>query len=142
MTMADEVIEITRARKNERTRRLLTAELNGITARLHAEAEVPMAGVVGGDFLDVAQGVEHQEQARLSASRLMERARRLRVALTRVADGEYGICSECGTAIPSKRLLAVPDATTCVACQSRLERITASARGDWNDAEHSRKMSA
>jgi DnaK suppressor protein len=140
--MAGHVIEIATARKSEQTRLLLTAELNDITARLHAEAEVPMAGVVGGDFLVVAQGVEHQEQARLSASRLMERARRLRVALTRVADGEYGICSECGMAIPSKRLLAVPDATTCVVCQSRLERNTASARDGWNDAEQSGKMSA
>ena len=140
--MADEVIEITRVRKNERTRLLLTAELHGITARLHAEADVPMAGVVGGEFLDVAQGVEHQEQARLSASRLMERARRLRVALRRVAHGEYGICSECGAAIPSRRLLAVLDATTCVACQSRLERVGAGPDGGPNDAEHRERMSA
>ena len=139
--MADDVIQINRARKNERTRLLLTSALNGITARLHAEAEVPMAGVVGGDFLDTAQGVEHQEQARLSASRLTERARRLRLALTRVADGEYGICSECGAAIPSRRLLAVPEATTCVACQSRLEGLGAGGPGG-NDAGHSRKMSA
>lgn len=140
--MADEVIEITRARKNDRTTLLLTAELNGIAARLHSEAKVPKAGVLGGDFLDVAQGNEHQELARLSASRLMERARRLRIALTRVFDGEYGICSECGAAIPPKRLLAVPDATTCVACQSRLERVGAAGRGVRNDAEHSEKMSA
>jgi len=29
---------------------------------------------------------------------------------------------ECGTSIPPKRHLAVPDATTCVACQERLEQ--------------------
>ena len=124
--MTDEVIEIARARKDDRVRRLLKAELDGIAARLNTEAEVPMVGVVGGDFLDVAQGVEHQELARLSASRLVERARRLRIALTRVSDGEYGICSECGEAIPPKRLHAVPDATTCVECQARLERARAS----------------
>jgi len=142
MAMADKVIEITKARKNDRTRLLLTAELNGIAARLHSEAEVPQAGVVSGDFLDVAQGVEHQELARLSASRLMERARRLRIALTRVSDGEYGLCSECGVAIPPKRLLAVLDATTCVACQSQLERVRASARGARPDAEHREEVSA
>ena len=140
--MADEVIEITRARKNDRTRLLLTAELDDIEARLHSEANVPKAGDLGGDFLDVAQGNEDQELARLSASRLMERARRLRIALTRVSEGEYGVCSECGAAIPPKRLLAVPDATTCVACQSRLERPGAAGRGVRNDAAHSERMSA
>jgi DnaK suppressor protein len=120
--MANSVTEITRARTTDRTRRLLTDELDRIAIRLHSEAEVPMTGGVGGDFLDVAQGVEHQEQARLNASRLVDRARRLQNALTRVSDGEYGLCSECGLPIPPRRLLAVPDAVTCVACQSQLER--------------------
>ena len=133
--MAEELVEITKPRKDDRTTRLLTAELADIAARLHTEAEVPMVGVVGGDFLDVAQGIEHQELARLTASRLMERARRLSVALTRVSEGEYGLCSECGAAIPPKRLLAVTDATTCVGCQSRLERVSASAASIGRDAE-------
>jgi DnaK suppressor protein len=123
--MADEVCEITRVGKKDRTRLLLTEELGGIMTRLRSEAAVPQAGVAGGDFLDVAQDMEHQELARLAASRLVERARGLRLALTRVSDGKYGICSECGAAIPSRRLLAVPDATMCVGCQSRLERVSA-----------------
>ena len=45
------------------------------------------------------------------------------MALTRVSDDEYGVCSECGGPIPPRRLLAVPDASTCVACQERLERV-------------------
>ena len=137
--MADEVIEITRARTGDPATRRLRAELARIAARLRSEASVPMAGVVGGDFLDVAQGIEHQELARLSAARLMDRARRLRIALARVSDGEYGICSECGAPIPFKRLLAVPDATTCVACQSRLERV---GHGVPEDAEPDGRMSA
>jgi len=92
-----------------------------VVARLQNEAAVPTADAVSGDFLDLAQSVEHQELARLTATRLAERARRLHDALTRVADGEYGVCSECGTSIPPRRLLAIPDATTCVACQERLE---------------------
>ena len=92
-----------------------------VVARLQNEATVPTTDVAGSDFLDIAQSVEHQELARLSATRLAERARRLQIALTRVADGEYGVCSECGIAIPPKRLLAIPDATTCVACQEQLE---------------------
>jgi DnaK suppressor protein len=109
--------------KTHRAKRLLKAELDGIVERLQTESRVPTASVPGGDFLDVAQDVEDQELARLSAARLTERARRLRIALTRVSDGEYGVCSECGASIPPKRLVAVPDATTCVACQERLERM-------------------
>jgi len=110
-----------------RTKRRLNAELDLIVKRLQNEARVPAASAPGGDFLDVAQDVEDQELARLSASRLTERARRLRIALSRVSEGDYGVCSECGTPIPARRLAAVPDATTCVACQERLERRSAAA---------------
>jgi|SRR5919204_2773684 DnaK suppressor protein len=112
----------TRNEKAHPVSRRLKAELDGVVERLHSQALVPAASVPGGDFLDIAQDVEDQELARLSASRLTERARRLRMALTRVSEGEYGVCSECGNPIPAKRLAAVPDATTCVACQDRLER--------------------
>ena len=91
--MAGEVMETVRTEHNNRARRLLTAQLDVIALRLQTEAEVPKASVTG-DFLDVAQDVEHQELARLSASRLTQRAKRLRIALTRVSDGEYGVCSE------------------------------------------------
>src|SRR5262250_3374493 len=110
-----------RTKIDDRARRLLNTELDAVAARIHSQAEVPMTGGVGGDFLDVAQGVERQELARLNTERLAQRARRLRIALSLVSDGQYGVCSECSDPIPPKRLLAVPDATTCVACQVRLE---------------------
>ena len=102
-------------------KRLLEAELDDLVARLQGEARVPGASV-GSDFLDVAQGIERQEQARLTVLRLTERAKRLQTALNRFSTGEYGVCSECGTAISPRRLHAMPDVTTCVACQERLER--------------------
>jgi len=105
-----------------RAKLLLEAELAAIGERLQAEARVPSASLAGGDFLDLAQGLEQQELARLSASRLSERAKRLQIALSRVSEGEYGICVECGASIASARLGAIPDVTTCVACQERLER--------------------
>ena len=94
-----------------------------VVSRLQNEAAVPTADAASSDFLDLAQSVERQELARLATSRLAERARRLHIALTRVADGEYGVCSECGASIPPKRLMAIPDATRCVACQERLEQV-------------------
>ncbi|MET0813188.1 MAG: TraR/DksA C4-type zinc finger protein [Microbacterium sp.] len=40
-------------------------------------------------------------------------------ALARVADGSYGVCTDCGRVIPPARLDARPDATRCVACAER-----------------------
>jgi RNA polymerase-binding protein DksA len=42
-------------------------------------------------------------------------------ALERIEDGEYGQCEECGVRIPKTRLNALPYATMCVKCASRLE---------------------
>ena len=50
----------------------------------------------------------------------------LRAALARLETGGYGQCVECGEAIPAARLCALPEATTCVACQERHE-LTAAA---------------
>jgi RNA polymerase-binding transcription factor DksA len=38
-------------------------------------------------------------------------------ALSRMADGTYGDCSDCGLPIPEARLQAYPTARRCVACQ-------------------------
>ena len=101
----------------------LRAELDSVLQRLQRDGDVPHIDFVTGDFVDVAQGVEQQELANLSVSSLSERARRLRHALTRLEDGEYGVCSDCGAPIPPKRLLALPATTTCVGCQEQLERV-------------------
>lgn len=43
-------------------------------------------------------------------------------ALTRVEAGTYGVCANCGTAIPAGRLEARPFAEHCVACAEKLGR--------------------
>ncbi len=40
-------------------------------------------------------------------------------ALVRVDEGAYGICEDCGEAIPIARLEALPYATTCVSCAAK-----------------------
>ncbi len=44
-------------------------------------------------------------------------------ALTRLNEGTYGICAECGIEVSEKRLEAVPFAKLCVQCQSRQELL-------------------
>jgi DnaK suppressor protein len=45
-------------------------------------------------------------------------------ALHSIARGEYGFCEDCGEEIGSKRLLAVPWASRCVACQNESDQNT------------------
>jgi RNA polymerase-binding transcription factor DksA len=110
----------------------------GLTARLRSELEQlehrlnglratsgePVGGkeLKAADLLEAAQAVELQEVMSMSTERLVERGRRLRRALTRIASGGYGICETCGDRISPRRLSALPDAVTCLPCQERLER--------------------
>ncbi len=47
----------------------------------------------------------------------------IEAALERIEDGTYGTCEECGVKIPKSRLMAIPYATMCVKCASRLEQL-------------------
>jgi DnaK suppressor protein len=54
-------------------------------------------------------------------------------ALTRVAEGSYGVCAECGAEISERRLEAVPFAKLCVECQSKQELIEKIEKGEERD---------
>ena len=40
------------------------------------------------------------------------------IAVQKIHDGTYGICEQCGSAIPKERLRALPYAALCVQCKS------------------------
>lgn len=65
------------------------------------------------------------ESDRSFTLRIRDRERRLinkiKEALKRLDDGEYGICEECGDEIGVARLKARPVTTLCVACKARQE---------------------
>ena len=44
-------------------------------------------------------------------------------AIERLANGEYGICMECGERISEARLMARPYAIFCIKCKSRQEEM-------------------
>ena len=43
-------------------------------------------------------------------------------ALSRIDDGSYGVCENCGNPIGKARLQAFPRATLCMTCKQREER--------------------
>jgi RNA polymerase-binding transcription factor DksA len=76
------------------------------------------------DEVDVIRLNEDREMSFATRSLLVERANKLAEALQRLRGGEYGLCEECGEPIAPARLRVMPEVTTCVRCQDRLERMS------------------
>lgn len=57
----------------------------------------------------LSKGLREREVVRLS---------QIRDALARVQEGTYGVCTECGGAIPFERLFVFPEAPECADCVS------------------------
>jgi len=76
-----------------------------------------------GDDVDLIQGkILHSVTEKLSARELAA-LRRIDLALEKIESGEFGTCEECGEEIPEKRLMAHPEASTCISCAEHLEKI-------------------
>ena len=71
---------------------------------------------------DAGRISEDREMGFAMRGLLVERANRLAEALERLRSGDYGLCEECGEPIAPARLRAIPEVTTCVACQDAAER--------------------
>ena len=73
------------------------------------------------DLIDQAS----QETDNIYAFRIRERDSRLiaklKDALTRLENGTFGVCQECGRVISYKRLRARPIATLCIQCKEKQE---------------------
>jgi DnaK suppressor protein len=59
---------------------------------------------------------------------LADEADRVELALQRLAEGNYGVCIDCGKDIPAERLEAIPESVRCIEDQARWE-ATLRARG-------------
>lgn len=46
----------------------------------------------------------------------IEKLEKLRIALTKIDDDDFGLCIRCHKPIPLGRILIMPQARTCVAC--------------------------
>jgi RNA polymerase-binding transcription factor DksA len=67
-----------------------------------------------------------------------EKLKHLDEAMVRFDAGEYGSCLKCATAIPLKRLVAIPFASYCFDCQKKLDRVD----GGWGHAPYNRQWTA
>ena len=116
-------------------REQLLAERSRTEARVRQLDEAVDAIVESGD-LDPPDD-EHDPEGhtigfeRAFTQSLLDRARARLDALDRALDrlegDDYGRCARCGRSIASERLLALPEATTCVDCAARGSRRSAGA---------------
>lgn len=97
----------------------IRAELGRIERTIAREAEeVTIASADGTALRNApATGADGELTVTLTG-RVHARQMELAQALRRIEDGRYGVCGSCGTGIPYGRLLAVPEATHCLACRS------------------------
>lgn len=102
-------------------RSALLEEIRGDVARARDEQYVTLAGHTP-DLGDQAAADLIADVGEAEVTRDLGELRALETALARVADGTYGVCSDCGEDIPPERLHAQPAAGRCAPCQQRHEK--------------------
>ncbi|HEY3556651.1 MAG TPA: TraR/DksA family transcriptional regulator [Kribbella sp.] len=110
----------------------LRAELEGEVEHLKEEirdAEQEIVGLfrdgsdgAGNDQADVGSTTLERYHELSLANNARDMLNQIEFALTRIDDGTYGVCDNCGNAIGKGRLQAFPRATLCVSCKERQER--------------------
>jgi len=69
------------------------------------------------DELDAARSLSEVETHASLIEQVENRIKQIDAAFTRLEQGGYGVCEECGDEIPVERLEALPFATRCIDCQ-------------------------
>lgn len=72
---------------------------------------------------DAARAYNRQLEGELGEQE-WRKLKQVDVAIEKIAEGEYGICSQCENTIPEARLQIVPYAEFCTQCLSKMEENT------------------
>ena len=97
-------------------RKVLLARKTELSSSLRTKLETLSA--TGGAALEDMAPVFSDQFTALRINRLdYLQLKLVEAALARIDSEEYGLCTDCGSAIPSSRLDAIPWAARCIACQ-------------------------
>ncbi len=77
-----------------------------------------------GDIYDLASSERERELSLILGHRDREKLAQIDEALSRISDGTYGVCEECGGKIGAERMKVMPFARMCIDCKAELERTT------------------
>lgn len=115
-------------RQTEELRGLIDQRRNALIAELREDAarvrEQPYAEHAGPapDAGDESVATLFADLEQADVSRDLGEFRGLEAARSRLAGGDYGICTDCGGDIGFERLKATPSAMRCITCQERHEK--------------------
>ena len=118
---ASDMLELDARRTRERLK--MMDRKNPLRDRAHDGDNTPWA-----DRLEELQNDMAKNEFLGGREVLVARLKTLSRAEEKVREGTYGLCDECGGAIPTARLRAIPGAVHCVRCAERLERDNAAVR--------------
>ncbi len=102
----------------------LLSEVHSDVARARDESYGEVAGPVT-DAADQAVAYLLSDVDQAEVTRDLLEVRELEAARTRLADGSFGYCTDCGTEIAFERLRVNPGAMRCVDCQRVHEKTYA-----------------
>lgn len=75
------------------------------------------------DEAEIGSAISERERAMSLAQHARTQLMKIEEALTRMDEGEYGTCVECGELIERARLEARPQSLLCLSCQRAQERV-------------------
>ena len=106
-------------------RRELEARRSSTRERVEALAERPELGAAQGFGKRIGDGTTEaiSRLTDIGVGRSLETGlARTERELAKLDEGTYGICDQCGEAIPPARLRAMPDSALCVTCAASERR--------------------
>ena len=93
---------------------LLASELNSFKATNSNK---------GKDLVDLASNDFDKQILDVSSALEVQTLNKINSAITRMNNGHYGICAQCGQSIGENRLKAMPYAVLCLDCKAKKERF-------------------
>lgn len=109
----------------EKMKNKLTQERNDILESLEKKNE-DFKGLVKpvetGDECDIASDAIDRTMLDALGQQDKDRLDMINNALSKIAQGTYGVCIDCGKDIPMSRLEALPWTGLCVDCKTKAER--------------------
>ena len=93
--------------------------LTGLLDRTHAHLH--RSEPLSADFAEQAVETENDEVVEVLDRDGQIRLDQIKKALSRISDGSYAQCTECGVQVQEARLLAIPETEFCIDCASKHE---------------------
>lgn len=104
-------------------RKRLEEMLDGLDRTvLVLRGEHPLVRGGGAEAGDAGANLTEADRNQASVQTALEQRSAVLAALSRIDEGSYGRCVDCGQEIPEPRLEARPATARCVACQSKRDR--------------------